>query len=230
MQVNVDYLAEYKRDHQPWWCFDMLTFTAAFDIVEDRACPCYSKGELLVLTDRAVVLPVGSPACLILIRELTELLFNLLPYSENDFAEQRGMLYSCGGCTGLIKFQLAEISNNTGEPAAAKGLVAMSGRIDAISPAELLQVFHMHQKTGKLLLDMDGGSAWVTFRDGSLIAARYGDLDNQEAVYAIIPEKRGHFRFIPGLSAPMMKAREIGDFMMILMEGVRRQDEDEEKG
>jgi hypothetical protein len=175
-----------------------------------------------------VILPVGSPACLILIRELTELLFDLLPHAETDFAEQRGKVYSCGGCTGLIKFQLGETPKDLGEPGSSKGEVAMSGRIEAISPAELLQVFHMHQKTGKLLLDMEGGSARVTFRDGSLIAARFGDLDNQEAVYAIIPEKSGHFRFIPGLPAPLLKAREIGDFMMILMEGLRRLDEEEE--
>ncbi len=206
----------------------MMSFAAAFDIVEDRACPCYNKDDILQLTDRVVILPVGSPACLILIRELTELLFDLLPHAETDFSEQRGKLYSCGGCTGLIKFQLGETPRDLGEPGANKGEIAMSGRIEAISPAELLQVFHMHQKTGKLLLDMDGGSARITFRDGSLIAARFGDLDNQEAVYAVIPEKSGHFRFIPGLPAPLMKAREIGDFMMILMEGLRRLDEGEE--
>ena len=40
-------------------------------------------------------------------------------------------------------------------------------------------------------------------------------------------KKKGDFHFIPGLPEALMKAREIGDFMMILMEGLRRMDEGE---
>ena len=40
-------------------------------------------------------------------------------------------------------------------------------------------------------------------------------------------EKRGHFRFLPGLPSPLKNAREIGDFMMILMEGLKRLDEED---
>ena len=205
----------------------MVTFAAAFDIIEERACPYYNKNDSLVLTDRAVILPVGRPACLILVRELTELMFKLLPHTETDFAKQRPTVYTCGGCTGLIKFKLGDTPQNVGKPGDGEGEVVMSGRIDAIIPPELLQVFHMHQKTGKLLLDMDGGSARVTFRDGAIIAARFGELDNQEAIFGLMGEKKGHFRFLPGLPSPLMNAREIGDFMMILMEGLRRLDEED---
>ncbi len=205
----------------------MVTFAAAFDIIEGRACPYYNKDDSLILTDRAVILPVGRPACLILVRELTELMFDLLPHAETDFAEQRSTVYTCGGCTGLIKFQLGDTPQNVGKPGDGEGEIVMSGRIDAIVPPELLQVFHMHQKTGKLLLDMDGGSARVTFRDGAIIAARFGELDNQEAIFGLMAEKKGHFRFLPGLPSPLMNAREIGDFMMILMEGLKRLDEED---
>lgn len=205
-----------------------MNFAASFDIIEARACPYYHKDNAMILTDRAVILPVGAPACLILLRELTELLFTLLPHADSDFSEQRDTTFSCGGCTGLIKFKLGETPQNMGEPGDGGGEVVMSGRIDAIIPPELLQVFHMHQKTGKLLLDMDGGSARVTFRDGGIIAARFGELDNQEAIFGLMAEKNGHFRFLPGLPGPLMKAREIGDFMMILMEGLKRLDEEDE--
>ena len=205
----------------------MVTFAAAFDIIEARACPYYNTNDSLVLTDRAVILPVGRPACLILVRELTELMFDLLPHAATDFAEQRPTVYTCGGCTGLIKFQLGDTPQNVGELGDAGGEIVMSGRIDAIIPPELLQVFHMHQKTGKLLLDMDGGSARVTFRDGAIIAARFEELDNQEAIFGLMAEKKGHFRFLPGLPSPLMNAREIGDFMMILMEGLKRLDEED---
>ena len=202
-----------------------MSFAASFDIVENRACPYYNKDDFLILTDRSVILPVGRPACLILVRKLTELLFDLLPGVETDFSSHREDIFSCDGCTGLVKFKLGDTPKQIDE--CGDGEIVMSGKVNAISIAELLQVFHMHQKTGRLLLDMDGGSARVTFRDGSLIAARFEDLDNQEAIYALMAERQGYFRFMPGLPAPLLKAREIGDFMMILMEGLKRLDEED---
>ncbi|HEB50326.1 MAG TPA: DUF4388 domain-containing protein [Desulfobulbus sp.] len=202
------------------------SFSASFAITEVRNCPLYRTEDRIVLTDRAVSLPIGKPSCLILVRELTGLLFELLPHAATGFAAQRETVYTCGGCTGLVKFRLTEPDEETAEAGEAPGDVVMSGRLDAISPAELLQVFHMHQKTGNLLLDMEGESARVTFREGALLAARFGELDNQEAIYAILSRRRGHFRFVPGLPDPQVKARELGDFMMILMEGLKRLDED----
>ena len=215
-----------------WIAESMDIFKAVFEIIHVRSCPLYEREELFALTDKAVELPLGRSSCLILIRELTGLLFALMPYAATGFAEQRETLYTCGGCTGLIKFKLSEkpmpAANNL--PALSNSdnsEVVISGQIDAIVPAELLQVFHMHQKTGRLILDFGNGSARVTFREGGLLAARFEDLDNQEAIYAMLAEKKGTFSFIPGLPDALMKAREIGDFMMILMEGLRRMDEGE---
>jgi hypothetical protein len=38
-------------------------------------------------------------------------------------------------------------------------------------------------------------------------------------------EDDGTYRFTPGLSATDQKAAEIGEFMMLLMEGVQKEDE-----
>lgn len=178
----------------------------------------------MLLTDNAVALPVGRPSCLILVRAITEILFQLIPAAPTDFAEYKDTVFTCGGCTGLVKFKLGKLPEGLGED---EGDPVMSGRVDAILPAELLQVFHMHQKSGKLLLELEGGTARVTFREGAVIAARYGELDNQEAIYSMLLERKGYFRFLPGLPKSMMKSREIGDFMMILMEGIKRLDEGE---
>ncbi len=202
----------------------MANFSAAFDIIDERGCPFYNQDDRMLLTDKAVALPVGRPSCLILVRAITELLFQLIPAAITDFSEYRETVFNCGGCTGLVKFQLGELPQGLGED---EGDPVISGRIDAILPAELLQVFHMHQKTGRLLLDMEGGTARVTFREGAVIAARYEELDNQEAIYAMLAQRNGYFRFLPGLPESMVKSREIGDFMMILMEGLKRMDEDE---
>lgn len=45
------------------------------------------------------------------------------------------------------------------------------------------------------------------------------------AIFAILAEVKGSYRFIPGLSAADQKAGEIGEFMMLLMEGVQQEDE-----
>ena len=50
-------------------------------------------------------------------------------------------------------------------------------------------------------------------------------LTDRKPKFAILAEKEGIYRFNIGLSPQEMKAAEIGDFMMLLMEGVRRVDE-----
>jgi len=209
----------------------MTTFAVAFEIVYERNCPFYCDRDGFVLTDKAVTLPAGRPSCLILVRELTSLLFVLLPHAATGFAEQQDTIFTCGGCTGLVKFRLGELGAEAGEQTVAGDDGAMiSGRLDAISPLELLQVFHMHQKTGKLLLDVPAGQGRISFREGALIAASFGEMDNQEAIYALLREREGGFHYVPGLSPALMDAQELGDFMMILMEGCRHLDEAAEQG
>ncbi|PIE56051.1 MAG: hypothetical protein CSA34_05750 [Desulfobulbus propionicus] len=204
----------------------MPNFFASFEVAEERKCPLYSRKEIFVLTDQAVEFPLGRATCLILARELTGLLFALLPEAGQGFPNQKGKLFSCGGCTGLMKFCLTDKPISAVKTPLEKGDDSvMYGRLEAISPAELLQVFHMHQKTGRLILETENGAARITFREGGLIAARFNDLDNQEAIFALLGGRKGSFRFIPGLPEPLLKAREIGDFMMILMQGLKRLDE-----
>ncbi len=209
----------------------MTIFKAVFHIKDESNCLFYKENDWIVLTDREVKLPIYRPSCLILMREMTNLLFTLLPHFEKDFKELKDTVYNCGGCTGLIKFQLGEpvggIPDDETENEEENLDVVMNGIIDAVSPAELLQIFHMHQKTGRLIFDVPEGSGRVTFREGTIVAARHGDLDNQEAIYSLLRQREGKFRFLPGLPAQLMRAREIGDFMMILMKGLKKMDESE---
>lgn len=203
----------------------MISCTALFDIVEERSCPYYNKGELLTIHDKAVLLPVGRPACLQLIRELTGLLVKLLPHIASDFVELRDTLYTCSGCSGLIKFKLAETPQKRAICVVDKGEVGISGLLDVVPPVELLQYLHMNKKTGRLLLDLEQETGGALFRNGGIIAAQYKKLDNREAVYALLEEKQGHFRFISGLPKTLMLAPEIGDFMSILLKGLKQFDE-----
>ena len=341
-----------------------------FEIITDNNCPLYEEGELLFLSAKTLSCPENKATCLILVREMTNLLFELLDADpEQNAAEKK--IYSCSGCTGLIKFKriseedarqdelifsepplesedealLAGIRNfpliqaipesdlskvvrcfrkerfppNStfitkgqnclylylilsgdvvvsdsslviaslgpgdicGEMSYLGGGVAgadvstitaaevlsipgdafsklldripelqlfmakilvqrlsesnashfdtfdacMSGWIREMPPAELFQIFHMNQKTGVLALDLPRGEAKVSFREGCVINAQYRDKTNQAAIFAMLKEKDGRYTFTTGLSPEEMKAAEIGDFMMLLMEGIKRVDE-----
>ncbi len=347
----------------------MNHFHATFKITADRNCPLYDEEERLQLTEKTITCPPGKEACLILVRDMTELLFQLLRRLPEHLDTDR--VFNCSGCSGLIKFQLersplkdegdtgvvvqarsdsgksrlrsalARCSLFTGVPAGrldtlqehfremeveAGGLLfrrgdqnrniyividgaayvgegeqsitlgpgevcgemsylgpdlavatvrarekslflampgeafgrllgdipgvqaemarllaarlrrssavrageveaCMTGRIAEIVPAELLQIFHMHQKTGMLTLELPGGIGKIAFREGCIINASYGQLRSQKAIFSVLAEKEGRYRFTSGLSPQDMKAAEIGDFMMLLMEGIRRVDE-----
>lgn len=348
----------------------MKPFKFFFKIITDNNCPLYERGELLTLSEKALSCPENKPTCLILVREMTNLLFSLL----DNAAGQSGVdkkTYSCSGCTGLIKFDhiteqqarldglidsaspldpegealfsiirdfplikvipesdisrvvhcfrkehlpanstfiskgqnclylylilsgevvvkdgslviatlgagdiCGEMSYLGGDTAGAdvqtlsdsevlsisgdafsklldtipelqifmsKLLVqrltksnashfdtfdaCMSGWIAEMPPAELFQIFHMNQKTGVLSLELPKGEAKVSFREGCVINAFYGKETSQAAIFDMLKEKEGRYKFTTGLSPEEMKAAEIGDFMMLLMEGIKRVDE-----
>ncbi len=352
----------------------MNPFIAIFSIIEEKNCPLYEVDERLTLSEKTLSCPDNKEVCLILVRDMTQLLFQLLGEESNDPA-QYSKKYNCSGCIGLIKFSRiiaadsshenhvpkagasidsavekaygrivdsaflralpvdridallpyfkeirledgailiqkgeqnlnlyiviegelvvedncivqanlvegeicgemsylgADVAVSTvkavtetkvlaiagdvfgellGDNASIQAFMAkvlavrlrktnvarakefescMSGRIDEIVPAELFQIFHMHQKTGVLTMELRHGTATVSFREGCIINAKYNEENNQEAIFLMLGEKKGLYRFTTGLTAQQMKAGEIGDFMMLLMEGVKRVDEDRE--
>ena len=101
----------------------------------------------------------------------------------------------------------------------------MSGSLEDITPAELFQVFHLHQKTGVLKLKLNRGEASVSFREGAIVNASYLNGCGKEAIFTILGEDSGTYRFTPGLSSADQKAAGVGEFMMLLMEGVQKEDE-----
>ncbi|MBU4260369.1 MAG: DUF4388 domain-containing protein [Proteobacteria bacterium] len=104
---------------------------------------------------------------------------------------------------------------------------AMSGSLAEMPQVELFQLFHMNGKTGVLTIELPDGEARISFREGCIINASYAGEKNQEAIYRIIAERKGgRFKFNAGLSPQEMKAAEIGEFMKLLMDGIRRIDEE----
>jgi CRP-like cAMP-binding protein len=100
----------------------------------------------------------------------------------------------------------------------ASGLV---GNLSEIPPSELMQTLHMNQKTGVLILKFTDGLAAVSFRGGKLIRAKYNEKVDKEAFFDILKATDGRFKFNPELPAEETRTAEIGNFMKLLMEGMK---------
>ncbi len=124
--------------------------------------------------------------------------------------------------TRLLASRLNEIHDVRSKEFAS----GMVGKLSEMPPTELFQILNMSQKTGSVIFELQKGKAFASFRDGALINAAYGDAKKKDAFYAIMQEKQGRFKFIPGLGKEDMKRPELGEFMSLLMEGTRRMDED----
>ena len=103
----------------------------------------------------------------------------------------------------------------------------MSGNLTEMPPSELLQAFNMNRKTGVLTFKLpENESAIITFKEGEPIRAQFGELADKEAFWAVLKEKKGRFKFVPGLPPDEESMSEIGQFMWLLMEGLSRMDEE----
>ncbi len=101
----------------------------------------------------------------------------------------------------------------------------MTGRLSDINAVELFQLINSSQKTGKVLLVLDDGNATVAFNEGELVKTQYKELSGKEAFFALLAKSDGTFTYTSGLSAEEKQLEVIGGFMGLVMEGMRRVDE-----
>lgn len=102
----------------------------------------------------------------------------------------------------------------------------MIGNLSEIPAEALFQTLNVNSKTGILTItELKHGTARFSFRQGSLIKAKYGKDIGDVAFYQILKEETGRFRFTPGIPPEDFEIPEIGFFMKLLMEGMRQLDE-----
>ena len=102
----------------------------------------------------------------------------------------------------------------------------MTGTLSQMPPVELFQTLNYNQKTGVLKLNLSKGPASFLFRNGSIVQAKYGRKHGKSAFFSVLGEKKGRFQFAPGLTEKEMSMPELGMFMELLMEGLRKLDEE----
>ena len=101
----------------------------------------------------------------------------------------------------------------------------MTGTLAQMPPVELFQTLNYNQKTGILKMNLHDGPASFAFRGGGLVKAEYGSDTGKSAFFSILGEKEGRFHFVPGLPDEEISLPELGMFMELLMEGLRKLDE-----
>lgn len=121
---------------------------------------------------------------------------------------------------------MAERLNKSNRIRAEDLASGMIGNLSEIPAEALFQTLNMNSKTGILTISqLTKGTARFSFRQGSLIKAKYADYVGDSAFYQILKEQSGWFRFTPGIPPEDFETPEIGFFMKLLMEGMRRLDE-----
>jgi len=122
----------------------------------------------------------------------------------------------------ILTKRLAESNVQRAEEIAS----GMSGDLSQMSAIELLQALNLSQKTGMLVLTLPKGTARLLLKCGNLIQADYCDKAGKEAVFEILKEKEGRFKFSPDLPKDQLDAPEIGSLMEILLDTSRMIDEE----
>ena len=103
----------------------------------------------------------------------------------------------------------------------------MTGELSEINVVDLFQLINSSQKTGRVELELEDGKGLVLFREGELVQARYNTLAGKDAVFALLSKRQGRFTYHSGISPEAEKLEIIGGFMGLIMEGMRRIDEEE---
>lgn len=107
-----------------------------------------------------------------------------------------------------------------------KGLV---GRLDLISPAELVQAMAVNNQTGMLLVQSGDRNLTIYLHDGQVHEVQLGDTVGEEAFYEFLTWAKGSFRFEP-VRKEESKKQVAGDTVGLLLEGMRRVDEFKQTG
>ena len=122
----------------------------------------------------------------------------------------------------ILTKRLAEANVQRAEEIAS----GMSGNLSQMPISELLQALDLSQKTGTLRLSFAEGSARLLIKSGRLIEADYCDMTGKDAVFGILKENDGRFKFSPDFPEDQMEAPELGSLMEILLDTSRMIDEE----
>ena len=101
----------------------------------------------------------------------------------------------------------------------------MLGSIETFSIPELVQTLTLNGRTGILVISSKGGEAKISFERGFIYQVTLGDFLGEQAFYQLLSWREGQFQF-QSAETLSIKRQVQKDTMHLLMEGLRRLDED----
>ncbi len=107
-----------------------------------------------------------------------------------------------------------------------RGLV---GRLDLISPAELIQAMNVNNQTGMIVVQNGAEDLSIYMHDGQVHEVKLGERSGEEAFYEFLSWAKGNFRFEPVRKDQPQKQVQM-DTVGLLIEGMRRVDEYKQTG
>jgi len=95
------------------------------------------------------------------------------------------------------------VSGNVERAKPSEDAGGVGGQISQLPLADLLQLFHVSQRSGVVDLQRAGGSGsaesgYVSLRAGEIVRAAVGSIAGEKALYRLLGWDRGEFRFSPG--------------------------------
>ena len=175
--------------------------------VSRKHAAIYARGGRYFIKD------FGSMNGTMVNRERIESPIGLLPGDEIGVSTQKFLF--------VLHDQV--LSSSTG-PAAQKQS-HFSGLLRALRIPDLIQLLYGTQQTGMLTIeDLDGEPGQAYFAGGEIISAHFRNKSDEDAVYAMVAIKDGHFEFLNENTAPPPKTIH-SRTMPLLLEACRRADE-----
>ena len=101
----------------------------------------------------------------------------------------------------------------------------MLGSIETFSIPELVQTLALNVRTGVLVVSSKKGEAKISFERGSIYQITLGDFFGEQAFYQLLAWQEGQFQF-QSTDTLSINRQVHKDTMHLLMEGLRRLDED----
>ena len=101
--------------------------------------------------------------------------------------------------------------------------MALTGELNDLSLAELIEFFCNQRKTGRLKVIYPIGAGYFYLKNGSVVHARFGDLRGIDAVFYALTQPNASFKFSPAFEAPEQTINQ--PWTSVVLEGLRRMDE-----
>ena len=118
---------------------------------------------------------------------------------------------------------------NTGRRVIEELKKGLAGRLDLISPAELIQAMNVNNQTGMIAVQSGDKQMTIYLHDGQIHEVMMGDKSGEEVFFEFLSWQKGNFRFDP-VRKEVIDRKVQMDTVGLLLEGMRRVDEYKQTG